>query len=1043
MTAADGTASFSYDGPNLGTDSATATATINGPPLQASVSGLVWASSVGPPCAGRSTPLDVMLVIDASPSMFTHDQIDAANAATNSFIGDLDFTVDQVGSTVFSGYAPLSAPLTSDPALAKSETDASFAGWVDACGGFCPGGSNFLNAFQVALAELQGPRHRPGSQQVIVFLSDGGNTGDDPTAEIAAVKAAGVRVIALGYGPTVNVAEMHQIASSPNDYFYAPSVNELGWIYGNIDQDTCRTLPPVVSAGGNQDLYEVRLPNTLALLGEVHGAGPRGDVNLTSIWTEVSGPAPVAFTDPTSPVTNILFTDPGTYILQLEASDGFLTTADRAIVTVDPAPSLVGANLAVALSSPGPLIVGTPESLTATLTDAQAHPIGNFAVQVTVTGANPIAATLTTNASGVATFSYTGAAPGTDTLRATAFGGTAQLAGAPLAVTWTAVPPGGNSDGIVGQGWLGSPGQQTRVMGLVPVTVATGVTVASGTLTYWPANAPTDTHVLTANAHGGPGATLATFDTTTVANGSYLIDLVGTDDQGSQQESRVLVTVAGDYKPGRVVVEKTEFTTPLAGLPITIGRRYDSLKREQIGDFGYGWSLTIGHPDLQVDVANNVTITMPDGRRSTFIFGLQPAAVGAIVLGFIATPVYFAEPGVFGTLTSDGCNPLTFDPTSDTPNPLCFASLFDPTALHYAPTTYKYTDPYGVAYTMGADGTLKTIQDRNNNILTFTADGVTSNFSDRVVSFIRDGQGRITEILEPGEGGFFNTRVPYSYAYDSSGNLGEVDYPNFSVFLVADKYGYDSDHRLTSTIDPNGNHARTSTYDDAGRLATDTDALGNLTKYAYDVSGHTTTTTYPDTGVVAQTFDDRGLILSDTDQLGHTTTHLYDANRNETNRTNALGEVTTYTYDVNGNQTSAKNALGEKTTTTYNAFSEPLTTTNPIGNTTTIAYDGSGLPTSFADSMGPLATFTSSEHGLPITVTDAAGNAVSLNYDGSGDLTSRTDRLGRQTAYGYDGSGRKRTMTDARGGQSSYIYDFDLRLVGIETPLGYRNGRGS
>ena len=66
-----------------------------------------------------------------------------------------------------------------------------------------------------------------------------------------------------------------------------------------------------------------------------------------------------------------------------------MTTASRATITVDPAPSLVGANLAVALSSPGPLAVGTPETLTATLTDAQAHPIGNFAVQVVVTGREP------------------------------------------------------------------------------------------------------------------------------------------------------------------------------------------------------------------------------------------------------------------------------------------------------------------------------------------------------------------------------------------------------------------------------------------------------------------------------------------------------------------------------------------------------------------------------------------------------------------------------------------------------------------------------
>ena len=61
-----------------------------------------------------------------------------------------------------------------------------------------------------------------------------------------------------------------------------------------------------------------------------------------------------------------------------------------------------------------------------------------------------------------------------------------------------------------------------------------------------------------------------------------------------------------------------------------------------------------------------------------------------------------------------------------TPIPICFASLFDPDALLYAPTTYKYTDPYGVVYTMGADGTLKSIQDRNNNVLTFTPDGISS-----------------------------------------------------------------------------------------------------------------------------------------------------------------------------------------------------------------------------------------------------------------------------------------------------------------------------
>ena len=221
------------------------------------------------------------------------------------------------------------------------------------------------------------------------------------------------------------------------------------------------------------------------------------------------------------------------------------------------------------------------------------------------------------------------------------------------------------------------------------------------------------------------------------------------------------------------------------------------------------------------------------------------------------------------------------------------------------------------------------------------------------MSFTRDAQGRITKILTPNMGDFFNTRFEYDYVYDAAGNLISASAPPQNVYTQIVQYTYDGSHRLLTTKDPSGHPARTSTFDDAGRLATDTDAMTNVTSYVYDVPGHTTRTTYPDTGVVAQKFDDNGMLLSETDQLGRVTKHEYDPNRNETKRTNALNEVTTYTYDPNGNQTSSTNvALNETTTTTYNAFSEPLTTTNPVGNTTTIAYDDSGLPTSSGTAWG-------------------------------------------------------------------------------------------
>ncbi len=1036
VTGSDGTASFTYDGPTLGRDTATATAVINGPTVQATAPTYTWASSDGPPCTGRTTPLDVMLLVDGSPSMFTNDTVAAAQVAADGFVGDLNPDLDQVAAVFFNFDAELAVPFTSDAATADAGINQAFVDFANACGGFCPPDStDYPSGFQTAIDELQGPRHRPGATPLMVFLSDGGNTGADPSPYVAQLRAAGVRIISLGFGPNTNVPLMKQIASSTNDYFYAPTTGELGWALRNIVGDACRTIPPLVSGGGNQGIYSARLPDSLTLNGEIHGSGPQGDFGLIASWSEVSGPGPVTFVDPSSPTTSVVFSDPGTYVLKLEVSDGQTTTAQLVTITVDPAPSLTGASLVLAPSSPGPLTIGTPETVTATLIDAQSHPIGNFVVQVAVTGANPTVATLSTNAAGVATFTYAGAMVGTDTVQATAIGGTAQLQSTPVSIVWTGVPPVGSA---AAQGWIGSPATQTTVMGLVPIKVASGVTVTSGTLSYWPSTKPTDMHVLTTTAAGGPGATLATLDTTVLSNGTYIIDLDGTDDHGNQQDSEVLVTVAGDYKPGRVVVDVPEFTIPVAGIPISIGRRYDSLEREKVGDFGNGWSLQVGHPDLQVDQGNNVTITMPNGRRATFQFEIQPEAVGAIVLGFIAQPIYVPEPGVFGTLTSDGCNLLAFDPSN--PNPICFASLFDPDTLNYAPTTYKYTDPYGVVYTMGVDGTLQSIQDRNNNVLTFTADGITSPVSGQTVSFTRDVQGRITAIVTPPVETVFNTRYEYDYAYDPSGNLVSDTRPAIIGGTNALTYTYDGDHRLLTSVDPTGHAARTSTYDDTGRLATDTDALGNVTRYAYDLSGHVTTTTFPDSGVLAQTFDDQGLLLSQTDQLGRTTQHQYDANRNEVKRTNALSEVTTYTYDANGNQTSSTNALGEVTATTYNAFSEPLTTTNPIGNTTTIAYDGQGLPTSFTDSMGPLATFTSAEHGQPITVTDAAGNTVYLGYDVSGDLTARTDRLGRATLYSFDGIGRKVSMTTplavaTTGAKWTYDYDQRNELADATDPI--------
>jgi RHS repeat-associated protein len=766
--------------------------------------------------------------------------------------------------------------------------------------------------------------------------------------------------------------------------------------------------PPTVAC--QQDLHLVGSSATVSISCPVTDDGKLNATPTLTWSSNFKGTAPPTLT-PTGDSAEAVLSAPGIYQFTLTADDGEFQVPGSVIVTLSPS-----ANPALAVYA------GTDQAITDLTTNLSGTAIGGsgalLASWTQLDG--PAAAQIATPADESTAVTFT--AIGTYDFRLTVTDGQSIDSDDVKVIV---VPSSGT--GATGtQGWIGAPLSQTTVNGLVEITVAAGVTVTSGTLSYFPATNPGDTHVLTATASGGPGVTLATLDTTVLRNGSYIIDLTATDSHGNQLESDILVTVDGDYKPGREVVEVTDFTVPIAGLPIKIGRRYDSLERELVGDFGSGWSLTIGHPDLQVDQANDVTITLPNGRRATFLFEMVPPVVGPVILGFLGLPTYVPEAGVFGKLTSDGCPLLSFDPSN--PDPICFAAIDQPDP-HYRPTTFTYTDSTGVAYTMGADGSLKSIQDRNNNVLTFTPGGIVSEPSGETVAFTRDAQGRITKILTPAQ-------FEYDYTYDANGNLVSAKQPPQNTFAQLFKYAYDTDHRLLTTTDPAA-HQTSSTYDAAGRLASSTDGMGNVTRYAYDVLGHNTVTTYPDTGVVAQTFDDNGMLLSQTDQLGRTTTHAYDANRNEIKLTNALGEISTYTYDANGNRTSNTNSRGEKVTATYNDFSETLTRTDQIGNTTAVAYDATGIPTSISDSEGPLATFKSSAQGLPTAATDAVGVTAFMTYDDAGNLTGHTDRLGRQTAVTYDAMGRKTAMVDPRGGVTSYSYDEDGDPTFTQNPLGF------
>jgi RHS repeat-associated protein len=781
------------------------------------------------------------------------------------------------------------------------------------------------------------------------------------------------------------------------------------------DDVTVIALPanaaPIVNAGPNQT---ITLPNTAALNGTVADDGFPAGATVSTFWSQLSGPGVVTFNEINNPVTRAIFSTPGTYVLRLSANDTHRIGTDDIQITVNASPALTGATLQLAAVTPGPYVTGTPQSVRATLRNSAGTPLANFGVEFTVAGPNATTGSAVTNTSGIATFTYTGTNPGTDTVtalvRSTA---TANINGTPpVSMVWTVTP----QSPPVTQGWIGGPLNGASLTGTIPITVGAGVTLTDAKVEYWPASNPAAVTTLVEGAAGGPGTTLATIDTTTIANGNYVIRVTATDSNGNQQVSQVMITVTGENKPGRITLSVTDLVVPVTGLPIKIEREYDSLERNLIGDFGYGWSLEMAGPRLEVSPDNDVTITEPGtGRRVTFQF--TPTSFG-FPFSFFYQPTYTPEPGVFGKLASNGCGLLI---KSGANSFACFLSL----DINYNPTAFAYTDPYGRVYTMTAAGKMQSIKNLDGNILTFGPNGITSSAGNLTVPFVRDSQGRITEITDP-------AGKIYRYTYDTEGDLTTVNTPDVQTPL---RYEYYAGHLFKKGTDARGNPEATNTYFANGRLESITDAMGKTTRYTYDLVNNITTTIHPDnTGTTIQQFDSNGLLLNEIDPLGRPRSFTYDANRNKRTETDALNKTTTYDYDSNGHLKSISDPLNRTISFVNNEHGQPISATDQLSKVRSFSYDGSSNLTGVTDELGSTMALTWNDKGNAMSVTPGNGKTTRLTYDAFGNIVAKVDPLGRTVSYTYDDLGRAETMTDARG-ITRFSYDALGRLLSVIDPL--------
>ncbi|MDE3098333.1 MAG: cadherin-like domain-containing protein, partial [Verrucomicrobiota bacterium] len=532
-------------------------------------------------------------------------------------------------------------------------------------------------------------------------------------------------------------------------------------------------------------------------------------------------------------------------------------------------------------------------------------------------------------------------------------------------------------------------------------------------------------------------------DLSTLQNGVYELDLTATSDFMTT-ETNVPFRLESGLKLGQFSFSQQDLVIPVNGIPLTVTRTYNSLDADR-GDTGYGWTLAVDDMDVQIDEQRqdvmdspdgggdtpgqtfseraggswDVTLTLPNGRRTTFYFYLTP-----LDQGFQAYPEWQAAPGVTATLTpvdnprlqvalgldvSGGDNSREYYWVSD--------AKYDPgmpwQSYDFPGFVLKTTDgnTYNIsrddllthdvwptdgvdAYKVHAYGRphLSSIDERNGSVIEIGAGGITNVSPDRAsrtIVFNRNAEGLISSIADPDDA---SGPPAVKYDYDSQDNLIAVerlvDRAGLGTY-VTNSFGYTNavfPHYITGIFNADGTSVAKNFYDDAGRLTGVQDAEGNVTRFVHE-----------------QTNDMEVVI----DRLGGTNTYVYDARGNVIAQTNAAGDVTTMAYDANNNKTNEISWLDGRPYATNNYVYDEndwlLASRDALGHTNGFAYDANGDLLTNWDALGDATVNTYDSQGELTGTRDALGGATGESYQ-DGLLTGSSDPLGTITTNYYDGS---------------------------------------
>ncbi|WP_240323085.1 RHS repeat-associated core domain-containing protein [Amycolatopsis ruanii] len=257
--------------------------------------------------------------------------------------------------------------------------------------------------------------------------------------------------------------------------------------------------------------------------------------------------------------------------------------------------------------------------------------------------------------------------------------------------------------------------------------------------------------------------------------------------------------------------------------------------------------------------------------------------------------------------------------------------------------------------------------------------------------------GHLTEVVN-------SSGRPLRFAYDHAGRITRWDDRNGEWYA----YTYDHRGRCVRTEGSGDALAGTLDYDTDNRVTTETNSLGEVSRYH---------------------FNEFNQLIREIDPLGNETRFEWDRYHRLLAHTDPLGRTTRYRYDELGNLAAVTRPDGTQALIEYNEQGLPATAVDPDGSVWRYEYDESGNRTVVVDPTGAITRYGYDESGHLATITDHFGNVVRRATDAAGLLTAVTEPDGGVTRYQRDQFGRVSVVLDPVGGETHLRWTVEGKLL--------------